>query len=301
MEKFRKILIKLLFPHIALFLFIVPIAAAALIYTFAFGSQDDIITYISYFLSAYALTIVCARAPRIIKGLCRLKTENKYVVRYTTDAGLRIKISLYCSLMVNILYAMLQLMSGFYYHSIWFYALSGYYALLAIVRFFLLKDVRRSALGEDRLSEFKRYRFCGIILLLVNMALAIIVTYIVWQNRGFAHNEILTIAMAAYTFFSMTMAVINVVKYRRHESPVMLAARSINLTAALVSILSLETAMLTAFGSSDDPQFRQIMTACTGSAICLIVLVMAIYMIVRSSKEIKIIKRGVPKHEQGKQ
>ncbi|MBQ7936651.1 MAG: hypothetical protein IJ333_09960 [Clostridia bacterium] len=293
METFKKILLKCLFPPVAVIWIVVPIAAGLLIYAFGVENANPYIAYFSYFLSAYALTVLCTKAPVLFRALRAAKEENKYIQMYINNPKLRIKLSLYSSLAINAAYALLQLFSGFYYRSIWFFALCVYYILLASMRIFLLRDTIRVDLGKDQLSELRRYRFCGILLLLVNLALAIIVTYIVWQNRGFAYNEILTIAMAAYTFFSMTKAIINVVRYRRYESPVMSAAKAISLAAALVSMLSLETAMLTAFGGENSAEFRQTMTAATGSAVCLLVLAMAIYMIIRSTKAIKKIKRGV--------
>lgn len=291
MEQFKRILTKILFPHIAVVVILVPFATAMLIYAFAVEGADPVVVYGSYFLSAYALTILCARSPVIFRKLKTVKTENKYINRYLTDAHLRVEISLYGTVAMNTLYAAMQLVSGFYFRSVWFYALAGYYVLLAVMRFFLLRDTRNSVPGEDQLAEFLRYRFCGILLLLMNVTLAVIVFFIVRQNRGFQYHYIHTIAMAAYTFASMAMAIINVVKYRRYESPLMSAAKAISLASALVSLLSLETAMLTAFGEGDDPVFRQIMTACTGTAVCLFVLAMAIYMIIRSTKEIKQIKK----------
>ena len=103
--------------------------------------------------------------------------------------------------------------------------------------------------------------------------------------------------MAAYTFTTMTLAVVNVIKYRRYESPIMSAARVISLASALVSILSLETAMLTAFGEPGNDSFRQIMTAITGSAVCLLVLAMAVYMVIHSTKEINRLKKEVKTNE----
>lgn len=94
-----------------------------------------VITYISYIFSAYSLTIICARSPILFRKLIEAKNSNKYITLYQSDAQLRVKISLYSSVILNILYALLQLFSGFYFHSIWFYALAGYYTLLAIMRF----------------------------------------------------------------------------------------------------------------------------------------------------------------------
>ena len=92
-------------------------------------------------------------------------------------------------------------------------------------------------------------------------------------------------AMALYAFYAVITSVINVVKFRKYGSPVMSAAKIINLTAALVSMLSLETAMLAQFGE-DDVMFRQIMTSATGTGACVIVLGMAVFMIAKSTKVI---------------
>ena len=73
-------------------------------------------------------------------------------------------------------------------------------------------------------------------------------------------------------------------EFRRYQSPVLSAAKVINQTAALASMLSLETAMLTQFGAGDNPGGRQIMTACTGAGISMIVLGMAILPIDKIGK-----------------
>ena len=52
----------------------------------------------------------------------------------------------------------------------------------------------------------------------------------------------------------------------------------------------LEEAASSAFGDGEDLLFRQIITAATGAAVCIIILAMAIHMIVGSTKEIKLLK-----------
>ena len=156
------------------------------------------------------------------------------------------------------------------------------------MRLFLLRDTAKVEVpGENRLKEFYRYRFCGIMMLVMNQALAIIVFYVVRQNRGFEYHYIHTIGMATYTFTAMVVAMINVVRYRRYESPLMSAAKAISLVSAVVSLFTLETAMISSFGENEGHAFRQIMTASTGGAVCIFVLGVAIYMIFRSSREIK--------------
>lgn len=287
MEKLKKVLKRLLFPHIVVVIILVPVAAVLLIATFVEGETDSMQAYIAYFLSAYALTVLCARSPWLFKKAKSIKQENKYISRYTSDAALRVKISLYGSLGINILYAAMQLGLGIYHHALWFYALAGYYMLLALMRFFLLKEARKDRLGQDLFFEFLHYRLCGVLLLVMNIALSVIVFLMVWENRGFTHHEIVTIAMAAYTFYTLTMAVINIVRYRKYKSPIMSSAKAINLVAAMFSLLSLETAMLTAFGEENTPLFRLVMTGGTGAVVCVIALAIAVHMILYSTKRIR--------------
>ena len=77
--------------------------------------------------------------------------------------------------------------------------------------------------------ELKKYRFCGWILLLMNVSVSIIIFFMIYWNRTFVHHEITTIALAAYTFFTFTLAIINLVKYRKYNSPIYIATKSINL------------------------------------------------------------------------
>lgn len=88
--------------------------------------------------------------------------------------------------------------------------------------------------------------------------------------------------VAMYDFCNITMAVRDIVRYRNNESPVISATRSIKLAAALVSMLSLETAMLAQFDGESNPQGWRLMTGVTGGCVCLIVFIMAVFMIVRS-------------------
>ena len=286
MIKLKRLIFKILFPHTAVILLLIPVSAVMLLYAFTEKKLVSAVQYAAYGLSAYTMTVLCAKAPVLYKKARAIKQENKYAVLYFSDAALRVKISLYGSFMINVLYAVMQLGLGFINHSVWFYALSGYYLLLAAMRFLLLKNSRNESLGKNLYREYLNYRLCGIILLLMNITLSVIAFYIVSQNKGFTYHYIMTISMAAYTFTVFTTAVVNLIRYRKYNSPVISASKIINLVAAFVSMLSLETAMFTAFGEGYSPNFRKIMTACTGAAVCVIVLAMAIYMIDHSTKQL---------------
>lgn len=214
------------------------------------------------------------------------------IARYRKDVRFRMTCTLTGTFVMNVLYAAMQLFLGLHADTRWFYALSAYYALLALLRWMLLSNVRKGHIGGNLLYEYRRYRFCGWVLLVINQALVVIVVLIVRWNRGYAYHEIITIALAAYTFYSLTMAIINIVRFRKFNSPILSAGKVLSLTSASVSMLSLETAMISAFGEGDNAFFRQIMTALTGAAVCILVLVMAVYMICHATRQIHLIEKG---------
>lgn len=86
------------------------------------------------------MTVLCAKAPALYKKARAIKQENKYAVLYFSDAALRVKISLYGSFMINVLYAVMQLGLGFINHSVWFYALSGLLLTACCNAFFTFKE-----------------------------------------------------------------------------------------------------------------------------------------------------------------
>lgn len=287
MEWCRKFFKLLLFPKGAVLFLLVPLSAAMLIYTFVGSNVQAFVEYTSYILSAYTLTALCCRLPELIRFCKQLGQKNKYMARYKSDTRWRITISLYGSFGINSAYAFLQLGLGIYHKTIWYYGVAAYYFLLAVMRFYLLRYTKNHEPGENRKRELHGYRFCGVVLLGMNLALSVIVFYITWQNRTFVHHKITTIAMAAYTFTAFTMAIINLIRYRKYQSPVFSAAKVIGFTAAMVSMLTLETTMLTVFGEGENGDFDRMMTGITGTAVILVVLIMAVYMIVKSTREIK--------------
>lgn len=287
----KKILRALLFPHIAVLIVLLPIATAFLIYSMVALGTESIVAIISYVIAAYTLTVWCIRMPNIIKFFKAFKSENKLARRWQEDTRLRMNVSLYGTLIWNTAYGILQLGLGYWHRTFWFYSLAAYYISLAVMRFFLVRHTSRHKAGEKMLLELKKYRTCGIVFLIMNLALTLMIFFMVYWNRTFVHHEITTIAIAAYTFTSLTFAIINVIKYQKYQSPVYSASKAISLAAACVSMITLESTMLTTFGADTLDLFsKRIMLGASGGAISAFIIAMAIYMIVSSTKKIRLLK-----------
>lgn len=287
----KKIGKAILFPHIAVMIVLLPGAAVFLVYSMVFVGTKSVMAYISYVFASYTLMVWCIKIVELIKFLKTFKQENKYARRWFDDTHLRVNVSLYGMLIWNTAYAVLQLGLGFYHASLWYYSMAGYYSSLAVMRFSLVRHTSRHKPGEKMREELMKYRACGIIFLIMNMALSVMISFMIYRNRSFIHHEITTIAMATYTFGTFTMAIINAIKYRKYNSPVYSASKAIGLATACVSMLTLESTMLTTFGDETMTlETRRIMLGISGGVISAFIIGMAVYMIVKGNKKLKLLK-----------
>ena len=289
----------LLYPKTVLMILLVPIAAALLVGSMVFVGTESAIAYVSYVLAAYTLAVWCMKIPNVIRFFKRFKMENKYAQKWFNDTRLRVNVSLYGSFVWNAMYGVFQLWLGIYHRTFWFSSLGAYYICLGAMRFFLLRHTKKYAPGERMRTELIKYRACGWVFLVMNLALALIVFFMIYWNRTFRHHMITTIAMAAYTFTSFSMAIVNVVKYKKYNSPVFSASKAISFAAACVSMLTLTSTMLTTFSDGTmDVLTQKMMLGSVGIAVSGVVVTMAIYMIAQSTKKLKKINTEVQNGEQ---
>ena len=280
----KKIALKLLYPHIAVILSLLPFSVAFLIYSLVFLDATSIMAIISYVLSFYLLTVICLRIPSILTFFKRVKNENKFLRKFFNDESLRVKLALYLALIFNVSYAVLQFLLGIFYNSLWFYSTFAYYILLGGIRFLLFKHTSKYQVNEEMWLEKKKYLFSAWLLLIMNLALTVIVIFVVKYNRALSLDMITTIALAAYTFLTLAFAIVNLVKSKKYNSPVFSAIRSINFIASVVSMFTLEATMLTTFGQGSSAEFRQIMLSLTGAVVLGIALFVSISMIIKGKR-----------------
>ena len=290
----KKLCEALLFPHIAIMIVLVPVAAVLLVVSMVVIGTESVMAYISYVLAAYTLTVWCCRIPSLIRFIKTVKNENPYARMWLEDTRLRVNVSLFGSLAWNALYGLFQMWLGIVHRTFWFGSLGVYYICLAVMRYFLVSHTRRYAPGERMRAELVKYRACGWVFLVMNLALSLIVFFMLYWNRTFEHHMITAIAMAAYTFTTFTVAIVSMVKYRRYNSPVFSAAKAISFAAACVSMLTLTSTLLTTFDDGTmDPFTRRMMLGSVGVAVILVVVGMALGMIVQGTRTLKILKQEV--------
>lgn len=284
---------QLCFPPLGIRIFLTVFSAVSLAVVFIKELSEDPIAYIIYVISFYTVVILSVffgRAlPKWYKKIKQKVCDNPFGNRYMTDLQFKNQISLYRSLMINVVYIAVNAFSAWFYHTAWFGIFAVYYMILAGMRFLLVRYTQRNKLGENRLLELKRARMCATMLTTLNLILSGAILMILYQNRGFAYHGILIYVMALYTFYVTTAAIIDLVKYRRYKNPILSVSKVIKMAAAMVSMLLLETAMFSSFGEEMPLQSQKMMIIMTGAGISAAVIIMAGYIIVQTTKEMKYI------------
>lgn len=292
MERFKNIGKKLLFPHWAVILLLCTASCVFLVLIFLNGYAESWFSYPVYVLSAYALTVACIKfVPGIV---CWAKSREDAKALLTTEENERqFRSSLNQGVVFNLLFALFNLVSGILYRSVWLGSSGLYYLVLAVIHIVLLRFERKLDNMEDDVQKHRSgwncFRLCGILLLLLHLTMTGIVFQRIWQGRIREYPGFLIFAVAAMIFYKLIVAIIRVVQLRKRSSPVLGAARNISLSEALMSLFSLQTAMIGEFGT--DMDFQLLMNSLTGGAVCLLAMLGALGMILHGSNKLKEYRR----------
>ena len=112
------------------------------------------------------------------------------------------------------------------------------------MRFSAVLYDHQSAKNSPSFSEQFLFRFVGGMLTLLSVILALSVYLSFQYDAAIVHSEILMITIATYTFYKITMAIINAAKARKQQSLWLRAIRNIGCADAAASLLTLQRSML---------------------------------------------------------
>ena len=282
MKSVWTLLERLLHPPKWVLLTLPPIVFAALTYMLLKG-KNSMPAYMIYCMSAYCLTIWILPLPRLFRkakaNMIHRLTGTVFGGKYIGDLAFRGSVSIYPAMMVNFLYVVFRIFVGIRYASVWFLTIAIYYLLLGIMRLSLILSFR----NRNMKSELRCYRRTAWLLFLLNIPMGGMIVLVVLTDSGYSYPGYVIYLSALYTFYTIILAIVNLVKFRKLGSPILSAAKVLNFVAALMSLLGLQTAMISQF-SNEGENFRRIMNALTGSGVWIAVILTAVYMLLHSRK-----------------
>lgn len=160
---------------------------------------------------------------------------------------------------------------GILYQSVWNISICIYYVLLAVVRRIIVRSqIKTVDKHQDKEIIKKTYVVTHIILIIIDVALVVPITLMVIGARSYTFGMIPAISMAAYTTYRMTMSIIHYLKSKRNENHFIRVIRIINLQDTLVSVLTLQNALIIANG--DDMASMMRLTMWTSAGIWGVIL-----------------------------
>lgn len=190
-----------------------------------------------------------------------------------------------CAFLCNLGYTVFLAVMAFMYDSVWYGALAVYYIVLATSRGGALiqnaRDEKKYRYDYHSLQKAKAgtYRYCGIMMLALAAALVVSVIELVVNGTGPRTAGEFIYVFAAVAVYKVVNAIVHFVRSTKRDDLVVRAVRYINLAVTLVSLLTLQTVILSAYPTKTDPA---LFNAITGFAVCFITLALGGFMILYS-------------------
>ena len=256
--------------------------ALGLIWVFAKGLEAWVPAYFLYALSFYCLTALCVKLPAAAGSIKGWLSRHPKVVSFFQRSERTFARKLYRAQFINFAYGSYKIGAGIVYGSAWIGCDGIYNFVQAMIQLFQI--LRRKNAGTLQ-NQWKSYRLCGVLILLMHLSIVGIVFQMINRNRAVEQGEILVITTAFFAFYKITTSFIRIAKDRKHIHPVDSSIRMLNLAQAIFAIFSLQASMFHTFGTGES--WEHLLNILTGCTVCLLIVSMGIYMIRRSNREIK--------------
>ena len=167
---------------------------------------------------------------------------------------------------------------GFYKNVIWNIAIFTYYLLLLTIRMILYVREKKSKKEDEK--DIKRdkqiYISTSVIMFIMNLAMILPAILLINHQKEVNLSLISAIAVAAYTTYKVTLAIIKFCKVQKEQSLIYKQVRMVNLFDAAMSILTLQNT-LTIVASSGNDADMYTLSIVTTIAMLLAISIISIY------------------------
>lgn len=258
------------------------LCGAGLVWVFLNGKEAWLPAYGLYVLSAYTLTAGCVRLPGAVRNGKEWLARHPKIHGLLRDKEFKFRLGLYFEQFINFAYGIFKIVSGVVIGSAWIGCDGIYNMAQALIQLFqILRRKKPGTLAQ----QWKSYRVCGVLVLLMHLTLTGIVFQMLNWNRVEENGEIMIIATAAFAFYKFINSFIDLARDRKHEHPIDSSVRMLELSQAIFAIFSLQASMLHAFGTGE--AWEGLLNIASGCTACLLIVAMGIYMIRRGTREIR--------------
>ena len=261
--------------------------ALAMLFVSYTGTPLEYLAYALFALAAitlaYTVYTLVLFIPKWKNNIVAWAESRPFTRNLLRNFGFRTLVVAVGSLIMSILFGAFNGVLGILEKSIWYGALAAYYIILALLRGGVL--LARRSKNDSPFKRVKTYRNCGILLLIINLALSSAIAQMIFDNQSFRYEGLMIFATAAYAFYKITMSIINIFRANKQDDLTVRAIRTVNLADAAVSILALQTALLATFSSAEVN--ISLFNTLTGCVVSFGTIALGIYMVRNGNKQMK--------------
>ena len=247
--------------------------------------NQTLLHYVLYCLSAlslaYTIYTIVIFAPKIKDKITQLLNNHKFTKAMLENYGYRTIIFSVLSFILNISYVIFLLVMSILTQSFWYYAITAYYFVLSLIKASVFYSKKKYNSKE---KQAKNHKLCGILFIALMIAFSGVIVLIYTSNMYFEYAGLMIYAIATFTFYKLTLAIVNIFKAHKQSDLYTQSIRNINLANALISLLVLQVALFQAFSPQSNTSFAN---ALTGGVIAIAIIGIGIFMIIKSNKILK--------------
>jgi len=200
-----------------------------------------------------------------------LENRRDYIEKWLTDYDFKTFVNSFGSTLITFAFAVFNGILGILSRSAWYISIAIYYAMLCGIRSFVILSGRSG-------TENGRIRIIAAAsLLLLDTSLGAPIAFLIRNQKPLSANMtfVLSITIAAYTTFKITMAAVNQARKRKKSSNKLVRIlRTINFIDALVSVLVLQNTLILV-NSTDGGASMKSLTIITSTAIWLAIIALS--------------------------
>ena len=219
------------------------------------------------------------------------RAENKITKHINVlkkDYVLRTFIFSTLSFFVNVIFMGYNIVLSIVYKSAWNIGISVYYALLAVIRAYVLfyeRKLYKLNVDDEQKDVARKKMFFvqSVFLFIIDVALIAPISIMVLQKKEIHYTIIPAIAMAGYTTYKIISAGINYKKTRKQQHLSIRILKNINFIDALVSVLTLQYTLIMTFGKGIN---GSMLTLCAISSFALwsLIIVVSVLSVIEAIK-----------------
>ncbi len=222
-----------------------------------------------------------------MKEQIKLLRPKQLQKKWNKDYSFKTFVGAWFSLCLTVIFAAYHGYLGMGVSSIWHGSICVYYLLLVSVRGIVLHTeyvTRTEDADTQRLWRQKTFSISSAMLLAINIALIAPISLMVLMQKPTNMGLIPAIAMAAYTTYKITMAIVNMRRSRVYH-PLIHELRTINLIDAFVSILTLQNTLIMVNADAGEGSGMITLSAVSSALIYLTIVIITIKLFLKQKAE----------------